>query len=859
MNTSPKKIIGIQVKLFGALGFSGLLTLAACGLATGGFLFLLGQFNTLTDRDINRMTGIFEINTASTALEVVPEYLFQAQNQIEVADAQQVVEARLQKIRQSLADNRRYWEDFDTLTNLASQQETALRALISEVNVRNKTRKDLEVKSAEILAIREQVVLEISNIMDLAMFDVQISGEDLIVNTTDTITDLVSDVFESRRAALTIDQHLKGMVMLLVRVAYLEDVDQISIYEAEFQSIAASMAAEINILSAVRDLDTLPVLLDFVVGYGRDEGNLFELRRKTLVGSGARRDVQDARRDAILEDLFAILAETNIAFAATIDEITFDAVIGSEDVIANINTVQRDLLDVRLPDLLALTQVRAEIDAAIYTVSRLLGGSSVDDAAVLQQTFIGHVSELQRLLNQPSGFDLSSMQAMIGELSQLGTAEVNVFKLFTDAMHSAEAASVSAEDLRQAVSAMSNVAVDMVDNSTQDVAIATDNVADTVMQILYTFAAFVVVALVLVVVSGILLVRNQVVRPIIKVTEVMARMTDGDRAVELPPIRSHDQIGAMISALAVFKENLAEAERIRSEQDHARIVNEQERRAALNDVASSLEETVGEIALRLQATANQVGGSAKEVAQSTDVSIGDTKSVLEVAEQTSLMANDASTAVLQMSSAVSDIAAKAADSAVIAGEATEKAQLTRQTVSGLTSAAEQISTIIDMISSIAGQTNLLALNATIEAARAGEAGKGFAVVAHEVKALADQTNNATSQITEQIATIQSEARSAVVAIEDIVSIVERIRGSIDGIAAAVEEQDAVGNAISQSISQMSEGAGEVTGRVTGVRDRSVTAGKAADELLTISTVLQDDAGRLVTVIRSFVGRISSDP
>src|SRR5690606_24502351 len=64
---------------------------------------------------------------------------------------------------------------------------------------------------------------------------------------------------------------------------------------------------------------------------------------------------------------------------------------------------------------------------------------------------------------------------------------------------------------------------------------------------------------------------------------------------------------------------------------------------------------------------------------------------------------------------------------------------------------------------VADRTNPLALNAAIEAARAGEAGRGFAVVADEVRTLAERVNKASSEITDNVATmltLVSHAREA---------------------------------------------------------------------------------------------------
>ena len=343
--------------------------------------------------------------------------------------------------------------------------------------------------------------------------------------------------------------------------------------------------------------------------------------------------------------------------------------------------------------------------------------------------------------------------------------------------------------------------------------------------------------------------------PLGVITTGMRRLAERDFDAPIGNSKRRDEIGAMVKAVMIFKDNMIERARLEEDAKVAHLDVDRRLKATeeafaaagvqqqrvVDDIASALTRLAArDLTVRLddafaaeyeklradfnaameklQETMKKVFTNTSAIRCGSDEISSAANDLSRRTEQQAASLEETATALDEITATVRKTAEGSKYARNVVGQAKQAAehsgQVVRQAVdamNGIEKSSGQIRNIISVIDEIAFQTNLLALNAGVEAARAGDAGRGFAVVASEVRALAQRSADAAKEIKALISASSQQVERGVElvgetgrALEKIVVQVSEINGIVGEIAVAAQEQATGLDQVNTAVNQMDQ-------------------------------------------------------
>ena len=202
------------------------------------------------------------------------------------------------------------------------------------------------------------------------------------------------------------------------------------------------------------------------------------------------------------------------------------------------------------------------------------------------------------------------------------------------------------------------------------------------------------------------LVNRDITASLGALNTAMDRLAKGDLATVIPGAQRRDEIGGMAATVVVFKDNMVEAERLRTAQEETKAHAAAEHKAARHRMADSFESKVGHLVAMLSSASTQLEATAQSMAGTANESKQRAVATASAAEEASTGLQTVAAAAEELSASIGEISRQVAQSSRISGKAVNDARRTDVIVHALAEGAEKVGAVVGLITSIASQTNL---------------------------------------------------------------------------------------------------------------------------------------------------------
>jgi len=360
------------------------------------------------------------------------------------------------------------------------------------------------------------------------------------------------------------------------------------------------------------------------------------------------------------------------------------------------------------------------------------------------------------------------------------------------------------------------------------------------------------IALVIAVVI-IYLVLNSTTAPIVKVTETLRDISEGEgdltRSIEL---HSNDEVGDLAKYFNNTLKKIKDLVILIKKQAHvlsdigtSLSSNMTETAAAVNEITANIQNIKGRV-INQSASVTQTNATMEQV-------IANINKLNGHVENQSRNISQASSAIEEMVANISSVTNTLVNNAANVNTLQESSEVGKTGLQEVAADIQEISReseglleINSVMENIASQTNLLSMNAAIEAAHAGEAGKGFAVVADEIRKLAESSSEQSKTIGTVLKKIKESIDKITKSTENVLTKFELIDSGVKTVA---DQESNIRNAMEEQ----GEGSKQILKSAGGLNEITAQVKSGSEEMLNGSQEVMHESQNLEKMTQEITG------
>ncbi len=842
--------LGIRLRLIVAFGAIATLTLVAAAVSIYFFGQVEQRFVYLANNGIPAVRSLSQLAIDSNQVNLRASELAKAASQSERSlankDLYQAVDILAGRMKKLAAD-KTFSIDIDDVSEIVGSYEAHLKEIDDATRNRLASR-DLKTKKlTELFEIHENMTKRIAPIVDDAFFNVAIGGEDSSKKSNEIVNKLVNHDVLVLRQLLEARSETNLISGLLIAAELTHDSGLLALFQDKTIAALKRLDNALTPLKTEAKIAPVPDKFAAMRAFATGPKSVFVKNTQIIDDFGT------TNKSGSLSEIVRLQQTIDNALIQNLDERGFDLTIEAEEAVKNNNEIIVGLVQNQVTTL----KTALEAAGALHQlVAALVRGALTDEDSMLEP--------LQSNLDRIKKSLVQSIKIINSkELSKSYTA----LAIFADAktglladrraeFRAIQQATWLVAQMSETSDELSALIQTLLRKQQQVTSVQAAEVREMIGDGRAFLIADVLASLAVAAFIGLFVVHRGLARPMGSLTAAMRKLAEGDTNIPLEGTERHDEIGEMINAVSVFRDNAIERQKLQSAQkkeQEERVKRQQrvdELISAFRADASELLQSVGMNMEQMRDTADTLTDVANDTADQAE---GASAATAEASSNVETVA----AAAEELASSISEIGQQVGQAAQIVSEAADHVHSTNDKVASLSAAANKIGDVVNLIQEIAEQTNLLALNATIEAARAGESGRGFAVVASEVKSLAGQTARATDEIAAHISHIQSETNDAVQAITAINTNMDKVNSYTAAIAAAVEEQGTATQQISANVQNAADGARDVAKNVNGLRSAVAETTQSAAHVRQASCDAVEQTKDLSEVVDEFLKHVAT--